>query len=744
MGDISLFIPAFTKTPSAKMTVDEFITAVKFGKWKKEVEEVRNEPSDEIRKKLKQKVAGVTVSGTFTERAEKNLIAHSNFIAIDIDGFTDRTALVADMYTYALFSSISNSGLCVIVKIDGKKHKESFNWLQSYYFSSYGITIDPAPSNPASLRFISYDPQCHVNEKSVKSKITAKKQQKPNSLPMVIPKDRVGEMVKQAVDFGVNIAEEYQSYVQLGFAIASGFGEDGRAYFHALASISSKYNSHHCDRQYNYCLKKPNAGITVGTFYYMLKHAGIEIPKDEEYTRAIHAAAIAKKSGRKKEDVAYQLETINGLPTLDAQSISEEVFKREDITLKTLAADTDKLIESLMEWMKANHPIRKNIITGKYEEGDNEVTKERINSIYIRARAAFNTPNVSYDLVERIIFSDFTPEYHPIKEYIEKNRHRNTSGNIDRIISCIKTNTPNAEIFIRKWLIAIPAAAEGYPVRLVLALVGKQKSGKTEYFRRLLPKKLQKYYGESKMDAGKDDELLMCQKLILMDDEMGGKSKQDEKRFKDLTSKNIFTLRAPYGRYNEDYKRIAVLCGTSNDTEVINDPTGNTRILPIEIESIDHAAYNAIDKDELFMEMVRVYESGEEWDLNSENLDKLNSVSDKHENIPFERELILLHFTSESFRQGDEVIEEMSATEVKDYIEKNSKQQIRSLKRLGIEMRKIFGERIGVKKGGKVIWVYRVVKLKGSGNNREVTGKVTDDDFLSGNQQLIENEDFIA
>ena len=85
------------------------------------------------------------------------------------------------------------------------------------------------------------------------------------------------------------------------------------------------------------------------------------------------------------------------------------------------------------------------------------------------------------------------------------------------------------------------------------------------------------------MDAGKDDDLLMTQKLIVMNDEMGGKSKQDEKRFKELTSKAIFSLRAPYARNNEDFKRLAVLCGTSNDKEVINDPTGNTRILPVEV-----------------------------------------------------------------------------------------------------------------------------------------------------------------
>jgi len=715
MHEISLFNPAFTKAPSYKITVDDFITGIKLGKWKKEVESVRQEPDAELRKKLKQKVAGVTISGTFTERKEVNLIKHSGFIAIDIDGFTDRKALINDVYTYAIFSSISNSGLCVIVKIDSKKHKESFRWIQNHYFVSYGIVIDPAPSSPASLRFISYDIQCFINEKSQKAKSLVKKQANPQSLPIIIPKDQVGEMIKYAVLRRVNIAEDYPSYISLAYSIIEGFGEAGREYFHALASISSKYNSHHCDWQYNKCLVKSGSEkrATVGSFYWMLKNAGVPFPKNERYENAVRVAAIGKKANRNEEGVAIQLHEINGIPRDDASQIAKEVFGRTDISLSSIAQDPEKLIESLVAWMGMNHPMRKNILTGKIEENKNDLSRERMNSIFLRARAAFNTPNVSFDLIERIIFSDFCPEFNPLLEYIEKNRHRNTSGNIDRIIKCIKTPTKHSSVFIRKWLVSLIAAIHGSPVRLVLALVGKQLTGKSEWFRRLLPDKLKKYYGESKMDAGKDDELLMCSKLILMDDEMGGKTRVDEKRFKDLTSKNIFTLRAPYGRHNEDYKRLAVLCGTSNDREVINDPTGNTRILPVEINSMDYEGYNSIDKDELFMELVRVYESGEDWNFTLSELNGLTDISGQYEQIPYERELILQFFVPQEEAEGNGFIEEMTATEIKNYIElQTSKQQIRSLKRLGMELRNIFGERKVLKRGGKPIYVYLVVKLQ--------------------------------
>lgn len=46
-------------------------------------------------------------------------------------------------------------------------------------------------------------------------------------------------------------------------------------------------------------------------------------------------------------------------------------------------------------------------------------------------------------------------------------------------------------------------------------------------------------------------------------------------------------------------ERLAVLCGTSNDEEIINDPTGNRRIIPINILDIDHEKFEEINKTDL-------------------------------------------------------------------------------------------------------------------------------------------------
>ena len=395
----------------------------------------------------------------------------------------------------------------------------------------------------------------------------------------------------------------------------------------------------------------------------------------------------------------------------DATSIAEAVFERNDITLSQVAADPNRLIESLFSYVCTEYPMRYNTIKRKIILSDqSELTEQRLNTIYLRARALFNTPNVTADLVRRIVYSDMIESYHPLLEYIEQNRHRATLGNIDKLISTIDTDTNYAPIYIKKWYVSLIAAIHGNPVRSVLALLGVGNTGKTEWFRRLLPDALQSYYGESRLESGKDDEILMCEKLILLDDELGGKSQSDAKRFKELSSKSVFSLRAPYGKSNEDFKRLAVLCGTSNELDILTDPTGNTRILPIVVNSINHDLFNSIDKDNLFMEAVELYESGYEWRLNRDELIQLESASIEHESTPIERELILRFFSVPPPEYSPYVVE-LSTTEIKDYIETNTRQQIRNVKRLGIELRRLFGKQQTKRVNGSFVKVYRIIQL---------------------------------
>ena len=74
-----------------------------------------------------------------------------------------------------------------------------------------------------------------------------------------------------------DIAPSYDAWLRLGFALAAEFGEAGRAYYHHLSAFNNTATSDAIDKQYSNCLKSPRAGVTIKTFYFLCKCAGIKI-----------------------------------------------------------------------------------------------------------------------------------------------------------------------------------------------------------------------------------------------------------------------------------------------------------------------------------------------------------------------------------------------------------------------------------------------------------------------------------
>ncbi len=217
MSQINMFKDAWTKQPMDTITIDAFIDGIREGRWKHQVETVRQCIDKEQRDEAKKSVPSVTCSGTFTQRNQESMIKHSGYICIDVDVRVDRSTLCRDQYTYALFDSVSGNGVAILVKISPEKHRESFEYLQRYYFDQYGLVIDPKPRNIASLRFVSYDPHLYINPESKLSRHNIPKPKPTKTLPLVYTQDEIGTLVRSAQDKGVNIAESYEDYLNQPF-----------------------------------------------------------------------------------------------------------------------------------------------------------------------------------------------------------------------------------------------------------------------------------------------------------------------------------------------------------------------------------------------------------------------------------------------------------------------------------------------------------------------------------------------
>lgn len=705
--------------------IDHFYSEIKNSNYKNEVDFYRLKFS-ELGKKgaepFKQKIPVVAVSGIFNECVKNaNLKEHSGYICVDIDKLTDellidtKNKLKDDKYVESFFTSCGGSGLAVIIKIDPSKHLESFLGLEEYFFKTYQTTIDKSCKNVSRYRFYSYDADIFINKKSKVFKQYVKPlYNKKEVVNTILTNTEFDELINKVISSGRNLADDYDTYLKIGFALADEFGESGRQYFHAVSSMSNKYETKSCDRQYTHCISAGgNKKIKIGTFYYFCKLNGIELKTNESKFLEV-VSKKAKKDGRTRESVV-EIAKISGLNEDRAKEIAATVFDN-NVNLNT-SGEESRLMK-IMSFLNSDYQLYVNDITRTIENRSviingrpQKLNDFNLNSMFLKFDESFKKSEVSQSLFISAIFSNEIPHYNPFEQFFNKYKEINRSTELIKDLAlCIETTTPHVEKWIRHWGCGVIASIYGKSSPLVLVLAGGQNSGKTEFFRRLLPFELQEYYAESKLDAGKDDDILMCKKLIIMDDEFGGKSKKENKRFKELTSKHTFSIRAPYGRVSEDLKRLAALCGTTNDFNLLDDPTGNRRILPINVISINHKKYNEIDKVALFMAFYDLYKSDFKWHLTHEDITQLNESTDEFQATNMEAELILSYLSVPDPKAAHEGIM-MTNTEIKNYLETWSKQKIFSTNKLGMELKSLgFSQQI-IKYSGKAIRAYFVKKL---------------------------------
>ena len=677
---------------------------VRTGKWQDIVLQVRACKDKSERDKLKKSAPLVTVSGSFSDRKDDALKEHSGFIAIDIDNIENpeeaKKLVQADSYIYAAFTSISGHGLCLVMRIDGTRHADAFNGIASYLYHTYQLIVDQSGKNVSRARFISYDPWIHINTKAILFKKYLAKPKERKLAKVAVIKTDFDAMIAEMDRKGLNLCEDYSEWIQIAYALVSEFGEGGRDYFHTLSSHSSKYNSDDCNAQYTACLKNHSESkgkrSTIATIYYHAKQNGIQA-YSEQTKEILRAASSQRAAGLGPDAIVKSLEASGISAEESAKVVNEIVAKDIKFKSENVSADIAAFIKTF--------DLKKNVVTRKIELNGRAIDDSDINSIFLDCKAVFK--EATKDLVTAIIFSNRIDTYNPLHEFFEQDLHTSDlCPNLTHLLNSVITDTPDADKWICKWLVSAVASAYGHHSPLVLIFSGeKQGTGKTHWFRYLLPKQLRYLFAESKMDAGKDDEILMCLKWMILDDEYGGKSKKEEKRLKELTSKEFINVREPYGRVSVDLRRLAVFCGTSNETQILNDPTGNRRQLPIHILDIDQEQYNKCDKVGLWRELYAMYCAGWDYTILREDIIALNESTMTFKHSTPEEDLIhkkLMPGSATSYGEW------MSLTDIQQCLLVETKLNFLNLQRIGSILTVLGYEKDRKTKGKSKVTMYYV------------------------------------
>lgn len=127
-----------------------------------------------------------------------------------------------------------------------------------------------------------FDPMAWLTQQPEKAQPTALKP--PPSVPSACQPlslqeelDKATAVVRELIARNANIAESYDDYVRLGFALANGLGSSGRDLYHMLCAHSTKYRMRECERKWLECLRMADGRTSIATFYHMARQAGVDI-----------------------------------------------------------------------------------------------------------------------------------------------------------------------------------------------------------------------------------------------------------------------------------------------------------------------------------------------------------------------------------------------------------------------------------------------------------------------------------
>lgn len=268
---------------------------------------------------------------------------------------------------------------------------------------------------------------------------------------------------------------------------------------------------------------------------------------------------------------------------------------------------TDVAGKSLTEeFMAACYEFRRNVLSDKYEMREvtepsaeaeeaalsenpwRTVTRESINTIARRTKRELGKKFGSKACIEEYIYSEETPDYDPIAEYLSKlpawdgqDRERDL---FLRLSGVSEVQIAQLSVWLRSCVAHWLQLDHLHGNEQILTLIGPQGCGKSTYCAQLLPEPLRMYFLDHVNLANKfDKDMALTNNLLVNIDELDQIKAGKQPELKQLVSKIIVNGRPIFGRVQRERLRYASFVATTNNPRPLQDKTGSRRYLCVQI-----------------------------------------------------------------------------------------------------------------------------------------------------------------
>jgi putative DNA primase/helicase len=258
--------------------------------------------------------------------------------------------------------------------------------------------------------------------------------------------------------------------------------------------------------------------------------------------------------------------------------------------------------------------------------------------------------------------------FNPVCEWIDSKPWDGTSR-LQQLLDTVKVSgdpwLKNA--LMRRWLISAVAAIytpHGFESHGALVFTGPQGSGKTSWFRRLVPHSLGVVLLGAVLDPNNKDTVTnaVSHWIVELGELDATFRKADIARLKSFVTLATDKLRRPYDRIESEYQRRTVFCASVNEDRYLVDDTGNRRWWTVPVLSIEYR--HDIDMQQLWAEVLTLFRAGEQHWLTPEENDALGALNAEHEAVDPVEEIISRAFDWEAMPGLGFGWRDMTASEV--------------------------------------------------------------------------------
>ena len=220
-----------------------------------------------------------------------------------------------------------------------------------------------------------------------------------------------------------------------------------------------------------------------------------------------------------------------------------------------------------------------------------------INGITLQARLA--NLDVKEKDVRRYVHSDMIRKSDPVGDFLvhASDKWDGKTDHIAMLARCVPCNIPQWEHWFKKWFVGMVAqwmyTAQEYGNSVVPLLISPQGDGKTTFCRMILPKELRWGFLENLDISEKRTTLQSMHSFLLINlDEFNSISPKLQEGFlKNIIQLPNVKIKRPYGKHVEEFKRNASFISTTNESNVLSDPTGSRRFICVRLTAPIDTSY---------------------------------------------------------------------------------------------------------------------------------------------------------